>query len=695
MKQIFRYTLVLAMLFVWTIASAQSTIKVMTITNGTVTANKTSASKGDEITLTVTPNDGYYFQKENLEVVKTVNPNFANTRSDVPVATPIAITGDDPADLSTARTYKFTVPDDGYELQVSATFTARTAITDDMVSLSASSFVYNGSDQQPTVTVTGLTENVDYSVSFTETSWKNVGTYSLTINGISKYKGALNKSFTIIPKTVSSPTITLSQTSYIFDGSEKKPTVTVADGGTTISSDEYTVSYSNNTNVGTATVTITDKEGGNYNVSGSATFAITAADGSLTPPTGKTGLVYTGSAQDLITAGSTTTGTLQYSLDGTNYGTTIPQGTDAKEYTVYYRVQGDANHSDIPATSFKVTIAAKTVSSPTITLSQTTYTYDGTEKKPIVTVKDGGTTIPSEEYTVGYSNNTNVGTATVTITDKTGGNYNVSGSTTFAISAADGSLTPPTGKTGLIYTGSAQDLVTAGSTTTGTLQYSLDGTNYGTTIPQGTDAKEYTVYYRVKGDANHSDIPATSFKVTIASKTVSSPTITLSQTSYTYDGTEKKPTVTVKDGGTTIPSEEYTVGYSNNTIVGTATVTITDKEGGNYNVSGSTTFAISAADGSLTPPTGKTGLVYTGSAQDLITAGSTTTGTLQYSLDGTNYGTTIPQGTNAKEYMVYYRVKGDANHSDVPATSFKVTIAKAPLKITAKSYTRKQGEANS
>ena len=135
MKQIFRYTLVLAMLFVWTIASAQSTIKVMTITNGTVTANKTSASKGDEITLTVTPNDGYYFQKENLEVVKTVNPNFANTRSDVPVATPIAITGDDPSDLSIVRTYKFTVPDDGYELQVSATFTARTAITDDMVSL--------------------------------------------------------------------------------------------------------------------------------------------------------------------------------------------------------------------------------------------------------------------------------------------------------------------------------------------------------------------------------------------------------------------------------------------------------------------------------------------------------------------------------------------------------------------------------
>ena len=67
---------------------------------------------------------------------------------------------------------------------------------------------------------------------------------------------------------------------------------------------------------------------------------------------------------------------------------------------------------------------------------------------------------------------------------------------------------------------------------------------------------------------------------------------------------------------------------------------------------------------------------------------------MQYSQDGTNYGTTIPQGTDAKEYTVYYQVKGDANHKDIAAKSFIVTIAKAPLKITAKSYTRKQGEAN-
>ena len=522
----------------------------------------------------------------------------------------------------------------------------------------------------------------------------DVGNYTIKISkgSVTNYNVTwVDGTLTIFAKTVESPTIALSETSYTYDGTAKEPTVTVKDVETTIPSTEYTVSYSNNTNVGTATVTITDVEGGNYVVSGSTTFTISSADDSLIPPTAKSDLVYNGTAQDLITAGSTTTGTMEYSLDGTTYSTSIPQGTNAGSYTVYYRVKGDANHSDVAAQSFSVTIAAKTVESPTITLSETSYTYDGTAKEPTVTVKDGETTIPTTEYTVSYSNNTNVGTATVTITDVEGGNYVVSGSATFTISSADGNLTPPTAKGDLVYNGTAQDLILAGSTTTGTMEYSLDGTTYSTSIPQGTNAGNYTVYYRVKGDANHSDVAAQSFSVTIAAKTVESPTITLSETSYTYDGTAKEPTVTVKDGETTIPTTEYTVSYSNNTKVGTATVSITDVEGGNYVVSGSATFTISSADGSLTPPTAKSDLVYNGTAQDLITAGSTTTGTMEYSLDGTTYSTSIPQGTNAGSYTVYYRVKGDANHSDVAAQSFSVTITKATLSVSVGNYEMTEG----
>ena len=159
----------------------------------------------------------------------------------------------------------------------------------------------------------------------------------------------------------------------------------------------------------------------------------------------------------------------------------------------------------------------------------------------------------------------------------------------------------PTAKEELIYTGNVQDLIIAGSSDTGTIQYSLDGETYSTDIPQGTDAKEYTVYYKVIGDEYHSDIAAVSFKVTISPKNVSSPTITLSETSYTYDGNAKEPTVTVKDGETTIPTTEYTVSYQDNIEVGTASVTITDKEGGNYTVSGSGEFEIIAPEEPDTP----------------------------------------------------------------------------------------------
>ena len=414
----------------------------------------------------------------------------------------------------------------------------------------------------------------------------------------------------------------------------------------------------------------------------------------LTAPTAKSGLVYNGSAQELITAGSSSDGTLQYSLDGSNYSTSIPKGTDAKTYTVYYKLKGDANHNDTEPATLTATISPKTVSNPKISLSGTTFVYDGQEKKPTVTVKDGTTTIPTSEYTVNYSNNINVGNATVTISDKDGGNYIVSGSTQFTITAAPVNVTAPKAKSGLVYNGEAQELITAGSSSNGEMQYSLDGSNYSTAIPKGTDAKTYTVYYKVKANANYSDTQPTTLMATISPKTVSNPTITLSETSYVYDGNEKKPTVTVKDGSTTISTSEYTVSYSNNVNVGNATVTIKDKSGGNYIVNGTAYFAITDASANFTAPKAKYDLVYNGRAQELIIVGSSSDGTLQYSLDGNNYSTTIPKGTDAKTYTVYYKLKGDANHNDTEPATLTVTISRTPLKIKVGTYTKKQGEDN-
>ena len=84
-----------------------------------------------------------------------------------------------------------------------------------------------------------------------------------------------------------------------------------------------------------------------------------------------------------------------------------------------------------------LTSNTKPISNCTISISPTSYTYDGTAKKPSVTVKDGSTTLTNgTHYTVAYSNNTNAGTGTVTITGK-GGYYTGSASKTFIINKKD------------------------------------------------------------------------------------------------------------------------------------------------------------------------------------------------------------------------------------------------------------------
>ncbi len=82
--------------------------------------------------------------------------------------------------------------------------------------------------------------------------------------------------------------------------------------------------------------------------------------------------------------------------------------------------------------SVQYTINSKEVTDPAIEVADA-GTYDGTEKKPSVVVKDGANVILASEYSVSYADNINAGTATVTITDVAGGNYNVSGSTKFTI----------------------------------------------------------------------------------------------------------------------------------------------------------------------------------------------------------------------------------------------------------------------
>ena len=96
----------------------------------------------------------------------------------------------------------------------------------------------------------------------------------------------------------------------------------------------------------------------------SVTASIAKADPKLTAPKARS-LTYDGKAQELVEAGSAEGGTMQYSLDGKTWSDKVPTGTEAKSYTVWYKVVGDANHNDTEAKSVAVTITKKDEPKPT------------------------------------------------------------------------------------------------------------------------------------------------------------------------------------------------------------------------------------------------------------------------------------------------------------------------------------------
>ena len=144
----------------------------------------------------------------------------------------------------------------------------------------------------------------------------------------------------------------------VYDGNPHGITVTA--GGSTITYSTDGTNYSSTsptlTNVGEMVVYYKISKPGYSPVQGSKKIVITKAAGKVTSPTAKA-LKYTGNAQELVNAGSSTTGQIQYKVGTTGtYSTKIPTGTDVGTYTVYYKVVGDSNHNDVAERSLNVTI---------------------------------------------------------------------------------------------------------------------------------------------------------------------------------------------------------------------------------------------------------------------------------------------------------------------------------------------------
>lgn len=147
-------------------------------------------------------------------------------------------------------------------------------------------------------------------------------------------------------------------------------------------------------------------------------------------PAAQTGLFYNGTDQALVTAGTASGGTMQYSLDGTTWSTAVPTGKNVGAYTVQYKVVGDATHTDTaPEKCQLVTISPKFLTMDNLTpTGSTSKVYDGTTNSSITVGVKAGVLYGSDTLTItgtAVYNSANVNEAnTITFTpDAITGNY--------------------------------------------------------------------------------------------------------------------------------------------------------------------------------------------------------------------------------------------------------------------------------
>ena len=467
--------------------------------------------------------------------------------------------------------------------------------------VNVNSYTYNGKAWEPqasdlTVSVNGRRlGSGDYTITGYDKN-TDAGTATVTVAGVDNYTGTMTGNFTIAAKSLTDASITVDYESKVSYDDQKpsESNVSIYDGTRELKKDtDYTVTYENNT-VETTDAKIIIVGKGNYKDQIERTFIISKeivsiADAKVTI---NKSFVYNGSAQTPEKADITvklTDGTI---LDSAAYEIVpVDKNIDAGEVSISVRGLAEYDYSGTASGTY--TITPKNITECQVHYSSS-VDYTGAECRPGITVMDGEAVelAKDKDYTVSYSNNTNPGTATITI--KGQGNY-----------------------TGT-YTGS------------------------------------FTIVK--KNDPTPEKINLSSSVITVADQT--------------YTGQALIPSITVVLNGAVLPVSAYTVAYSNNVNVGTATVTVTGQ--GNYVGSASATFTIKAAEKPVTPTVTKPGKVKGISVKSV----KTTSATLKWK-----------KVSGASGYMIYRKNPSTGKFKLVKTVSSKTVSYKATKLKSATKYT--------
>ena len=388
-------------------------------------------------------------------------------------------------------------------------------------------------------------------------------------------------------------TMSIDKDSFVYDGTAKKPAVTVKKGNTILKEGvDYTVTYRNNINAGTADLVINGI--GKYFGGWAQLYNIEKrpiSDCNISLPTS---VEYKGAPIHSIDKVTLNGISLTKKVD---YTATYTNNDSIGTMTVIF--EGKGNYSG----TFKafVNLTAPSISTANVTLSSSTYEYSGQALRPNVTVvQDGKSLVNGVDYNVSYNNNKNVGTATVTITGI--GTYAGTVSKAFTINPAKQHIQ----KLETRYKGFFVDWAQKGSATGYEVQYSTNSNFTSSsirrlsknkpdycTVSGITAGKKYYVRvrsYTVVGGKTYYGAWSSANSVTTAKYDFTKASVS-GISAKTFTGKAITQKIAVRYNGKTLKSgTDYTVSYSNSKNVGTATVKITGK--GSYSGTITKTFKI-------------------------------------------------------------------------------------------------------
>ena len=448
---------------------------------------------------------------------------------------------------------------------------------------------------EPTVTDGSglvLVKGKDYTITYENNVDAGINTAKAIITPVegSLYSGTQTKTFTIKPNISDATIADIAKQKY-DNGNEITPKPTITYNGQTLEEGtDYELSYSENKETGEATITI--KGIGNFDGQTTTTFVI------YDPDISKGEVVIEDISEDDLP------NMPKPSKVTDKDGNELEEGKDytIKEYenndkpgtaTIVIEGKGDyEGYSKEQTFTIKPSVSNASIEPSPIANQK----YTGNEVKPDITVKYGDETLdPDTDYDISYKDNTDVGTATITITGK--GDYAGTKEITFDI--YDSNIDHTT----VVMPEVDEDTLPAKpvptSITTADGKELVEGQDYEIVSYDNND-KAGTASITIKGIGDYDGTTTVEF---VIKPSVSKAEITIDD----YDDAngypaEPKPTKVVDENGKElVEGQDYEiVSYDNNDKPGTATITIKGK--GDYSGTKTVEFVIkeNIKDGTVT-----------------------------------------------------------------------------------------------